>query len=63
MKKNGNEVLKFIYKGRMMNKTAKELYQKVKTKWPKCSDITVDDINDMFMEIDIVHRSDFVNGR
>ena len=63
MKTNGNEILTYIYKKKIENESAEKIYKKVKKKWPKCSDITIDDINYMFQEIDIVHRSDFINGR
>ena len=63
MKTNCNEVLKFVYKCKMENKKEMDVFLEVKKRWPKCRDLKLEDIKDMFDDIDLINTEEFTNGK
>ena len=63
MKTNGNDILKYVYSSKIQNKSNEEIYKNVKKNWPKCTDIRIEDIEQMCKEIEIVNNGEFVNGK
>ncbi|KAK8892270.1 hypothetical protein M9Y10_029495 [Tritrichomonas musculus] len=75
MKTNGSEVLKFIYQSyidkrvnenedeKENEKKAEEVLREVQEKFPKCSDLNIDHIKDMFSQIKLVNQDEFINGK
>lgn len=63
MNSNGKEILIYVYKSKMENKTADEVLRTIKQTWPRCTDITKRDIQTMFKEIELVNTPEFVNGK
>ncbi|KAK8889049.1 hypothetical protein M9Y10_033792 [Tritrichomonas musculus] len=63
MNTNGKEILKFVYQCHQENREVDDTYNEVKQRWPKCSDLSKDDIIQMYKEIDIVNQPEFTNGK
>lgn len=63
MKTNANDVLFFIYQNRIANRTAEDVLSLVKKKFPKCKDLSIIDIKNMFAQIDLVNQEEFTNGK
>lgn len=62
LKTNGDEILEFVYKSWLQKKPQEITFKEVKSKWPKCTDLSLDDINDMYNQIDLVNQDEFKNG-
>lgn len=63
MRSNADKVLTFVYTSKMNGKDAQYVKNEIAKKFPKCTDITIGDINKMFQEIDLVNDSNFANGK
>ena len=63
LKTNGNEILLFVYQSFLQKKIPKDVFYEVKNKWPKCVDITLNDIVNMYHEIELIQQNEFSNGK
>ena len=63
MNTNGKEILAFVFKCHQEKMNTKQVLNEVKQIWPECTDISENDIIEMYNEIDIVHMQDFINGK
>ena len=61
MKSNSKEILQFVYHQRDKASPA-QTFEKIKEKWPKCTDISLKDVQKMYSEIDLVKTDEFSNG-
>ncbi|KAK8839804.1 hypothetical protein M9Y10_031512 [Tritrichomonas musculus] len=62
MKSNAKKVLEFVYDQKKKNKSAKETFNKIVDKWPKCTDLQEKDVEQMYSDIDLVFQDDFKDG-
>ena len=63
IKSNGSEVLQYVYESRIRHDNADDVLDHIKENWPKCTDITLNDIENMFDEIDMVNQDEFIDGK
>ena len=64
---NATEVLVYVYDSRKPQsksepKSASQILKEIKKKWDICRDISLDDVEEMCREIDIVNQPEFQNG-
>ena len=63
MKSNSKEVLKFVYEQHKNKANLTDTFNLIKEKWPKCVDLTLNDVKRMYSEIDLVQRNEFSHGK
>lgn len=63
MNTNGKEILTFVYKCHKNKIDVNQVFNEVKNLWPECADLSINDIKEMYKEIDIVNQPEFTNGK
>ena len=63
MKSNAIPILKYVYKQQRNNVSAKDTYNDIVDFWPNHGSLDINDVEQMYEEIELVNESEFSNGR